>query len=363
MLNNVKNIKIFLLTLSLLSTFPSLIFTCALTSIETKYIQEQENLLLQQDALNTACKSIGLEKLFELIKYTAQETDILISVGSGKGSIEFLFEQALKLSEIQKNIICIDPDPGSHQSGELYKEPEFNDCAEFIEKGYNKHDTKITMLLNWPNPGWTGTYDIESIKKINPEFIIAAVERYGQHAGSIDFLNCLNNLETGLPASIPYKILAQKRCIRKHYFAGGACYEYVLLAKSKTNPKNPIPLNYLCKKNVFFETDKQEKLAQIQKDQKLSYEEFTELLEKIEHAQNDYSETATRMLHLFFCNNHSQMTHIDKPEIAKQFCATCKKSNIPLMRCASCKTTKYCSDFCQKISWHAHKHMCLLNKK
>ena len=113
-----------------------------------------------------------------------EESDYIISVGSGCGEIEDYIER-----ERNKTIICIDPNPESsigknyHQktNSSVVKPPNYPTLDNFLNEVDIKNK-KITLMIIWSTPrGYD--YDIEAISKLNPENIIILYDVTGS-AGS-----------------------------------------------------------------------------------------------------------------------------------------------------------------------------------
>jgi len=136
------------------------------------------------------CKSIGETPVIDYIKSCDNKT--LISVGSGRGSLEHKIKTALNI-----DVICIDPSPESFQgqSSDIEIKPDFsyvNDLIEFEPKFVNN----CNLLLCWPLPN-DSQYDISAIIDLKPQNIILIYETTGGSGGTV-LLNWLKTIP-GIP--------------------------------------------------------------------------------------------------------------------------------------------------------------------
>lgn len=123
-------------------------------------------------------KPIDFKIIADYVLSASEESDYIISVGSGCGQLENYIEK-----KIGKTIICIDPKPESSINGnyhgnnctKIIKSPNYGMLDDFLNEVQTK-DKKITLMLIWSPPnGYDGTnndYDIEAIFKLKPSNII-----------------------------------------------------------------------------------------------------------------------------------------------------------------------------------------------
>jgi len=115
-------------------------------------------------AINSFTIDRCLSRLHELFSIENFGADIdRLSIGSGNGYFESLYHQKYP-SDPQ--IICIDPDRLSYNSGGLSKafiEPIYATVEEY-KRANPKKDT--LLFINWPDPEIP--YDIDSIRSLNP---------------------------------------------------------------------------------------------------------------------------------------------------------------------------------------------------
>lgn len=82
-----------------------------------------------------------------------------------------------------------------------------------------------------------------------------------------------------------------------------------------------------------------------QSEEKLNFDAEKHLMQAIEKNQVIYN--------LFM---KEELKNEEKTE--EKVCHLCKKSNVKLLKCSKCKTTRYCSSECQKQDWPQHKQTC-----
>lgn len=108
-----------------------------------------------------------------------------VSIGSGVGLLEFLYEECTKLK-----VICIDPTPlawdieQSHQITQPFRAPDYKDVDEYISRNKSAIN-KCTLLLNWCFPGSKyGNYDYEAIVKLKPVAFLVLFEQFGDEGSA-----------------------------------------------------------------------------------------------------------------------------------------------------------------------------------
>lgn len=128
-------------------------------------------------------KPIPYTLIKDYVLEASNDTNMIVSVGSGTGIIEKYIED-----RIDKNILCIDPNPessvGMKYHGDTMKKivkgPDYSCLHDFQKK--NPNIEKITLILIWTLPTdpfesifeskESNDYDIEAIYKLNPENIV-----------------------------------------------------------------------------------------------------------------------------------------------------------------------------------------------
>ena len=122
-----------------------------------------------------------------------------VSIGSGVGLLEFIYEQSTKLK-----LICIDPDPlgwnNDHPQKitQPFRAPDYKNVDEYISRNESVIN-KCTLLLNWCYPGIEyGYYDFEAITKLRPLAFLVLFEQFGDagSAGSKMFHDFINSSQT-----------------------------------------------------------------------------------------------------------------------------------------------------------------------
>lgn len=125
---------------------------------------------------NPAVKRIGVQNVLNRIKALDDFCNLpIISVGSGDGSLEILYDNIYS-----RNIICIDPDPQSYFQWDkhfrIYKPPK----ERYVENYIKKHPDIIehcVLLLNWCLPN-DSTYDWEAICDLKPCGVASIYETF-----------------------------------------------------------------------------------------------------------------------------------------------------------------------------------------
>lgn len=131
-------------------------------------------------------RALNFPHLWSFLLSIFGRDDVVLSVGSGRGSVEGKIADECKCK-----FICIDPNPTSFQkpkNGFREIAPDFPTVREF-----KKTPSSISkMLLNWVTPDHTEMWDLDAINMVEPEEIVVVSETNGG-AGTQLFLYWLQH--------------------------------------------------------------------------------------------------------------------------------------------------------------------------
>ncbi len=128
------------------------------------------NLAISYNEIYFQCDKIGL---FDLKK--------VISVGSGNGKLElemFYDVEDRHLAVENDEIICVDPNPFSHNDDNLYFKPKYSYVSELIISESDMVNDCGLMLI-WPYPSEEGKYAMKAIEMLNPKKVVILYEDSG----------------------------------------------------------------------------------------------------------------------------------------------------------------------------------------
>jgi hypothetical protein len=99
----------------------------------------------------------------------------VISVGSGNAILEDICSELYKIK-----IFCVDPDPTSYRSDEIFLQPDY----PYVDNLICEHENFIgncVLIINWATP--TLDYDYEAIEKLQPMAFWVLYEESGDAGG------------------------------------------------------------------------------------------------------------------------------------------------------------------------------------
>jgi hypothetical protein len=158
--------------------------------------QHQRRRLKKTD-LNPFVAKLGvkptLEKLESILidlHRTHPQIDKIISVGSGSGYLESNMESILKREKIDMTMICIDPKPDSynptdpHSKSRVIRPPDYPTIDDYLATKPPRVSQSL-LFLNWPEvrKDHGAGYDIDAIKKLNPDAVLLLIELDYKNAG------------------------------------------------------------------------------------------------------------------------------------------------------------------------------------
>lgn len=134
---------------------------------------------------NKAVRCFGLSLIMDYLQQAAGHYRVpVVSVGSGNGLVERDLENAVVCANtgLRPTVYCVDPDPESYLGPPVFKQPDAASTTALL----GQHPELVgncILFLNWPEPNGC-TWDMEAVVALQPQAIIAVIERFGNSYGA-----------------------------------------------------------------------------------------------------------------------------------------------------------------------------------